>query len=338
MRFLKYFSVVLGIGLLAWIVDGIDLAAVGDLLLKVGLLGIGTVIFVYFLAFLGDSVSWLLILTSLPISLAWIRRTFFVRLAGEAFNNIVPAGGFAGEPVKAVILKARYGVSYTEASASIVMARTVNMIALIAFLIVGFLFMMWSEKIGGPLKFTASIGLALLSLGTVLLFAIQRFRVSSWLMSRFAGARWASKAAGAFAVIEDMDHRFVAFYTRHRARLLAALLLALINWMLGVVEIYLTFSFLGHPISWGDAWMIEALTQMIRSAVFFIPLGIGAQEGAFVFISNAITGVPSLGLACAAVRRIREITWVVFGLLAWLVYPTVLKSIAPEDVQPREDG
>ena len=72
--------------------------------------------------------------------------------------------------------------------------------------------------------------------------------------------------------------------------------------------------------------MIEALAQMIRSAVFFIPLGIGAQEGAFVLISTAITGVPGLGLACAAVRRIRELIWIVLGLFGWMIYPMSLKE------------
>jgi putative membrane protein len=325
MRVWKIISLLVGFGLLYWIVSDIDLSAVGTRVLEVGVFGIALVIGIYLLAFLGDSISWLLILTSLPMNFAWVRRTFVVRLVGEAFNNTVPAGGFAGEPVKAVILKSRYGVSYTDASASIVMARTVNMIALIVFLLIGFVFMAMSDAIGGPLKVTASAGLAFLSVGTVLMFVIQRYRASSWIMARFHDYAWGERAAGAVKVIEELDHRFVTFYTHHRRRLTASLVLAFVNWALGVAEIYVTFLFLGHEISWADAWMIEALAQMIRAAVFFIPLGIGAQEGAFVVISSAITGVPSLGLACAAVRRIREISWIALGLLAWIVYPTAYK-------------
>ncbi len=326
MNIWKIISLLAGCLLLYLIAKDIDLGSVAGSVAQVGLVGIAIVIFVYFLAFLGDSVSWLLILISLPVTLAWVRRAFIVRLAGEAFNNVIPAGGFAGEPVKAVILKRRYGVSYTEASASIVMARTVNMIALIAFLIIGFLFMTASDDIGGSLKLTSSIGLGLLTVGTVLLFAIQRYRVSSWMMARFSGHPWVEKAAGAIKVIEDLDRRFVEFYTQNGARLSAALLLAFLNWVLGVVEIYLTFGFLGHEISWSDAWMMEALAQMIRAAIFFIPLGIGAQEGAFVIVTTAITGAPHLGLACAAVRRIREVCWIMLGLAAWTLYPTGLKD------------
>jgi uncharacterized protein (TIRG00374 family) len=327
MRGWKIISLLFGFGLLFWIVSGVDMHDVGERVLQVGLVGGAIVIGLYFLAFLGDTVSWLLILTSLPVNPAWIRRAFTVRLAGEAFNNAVPAGGFAGEPVKAILLKARYGVSYTEASASIVMARTVNMIALIVFLMIGFIFMAASDAVDGPLQTTASAGLFLLSLGTFLMFAVQRYKASSWLMARFSGHAWADKAAGAIKVIEELDHRFVTFYTRHRGRLLAALILAFLNWTLGVAEIYVTFMFLGHEISWAEAWMIESLAQMIRAAVFFIPLGIGAQEGAFVLISSAITGTPGLGLACAAVRRIREIFWILLGLVAWMAYPTTIKEV-----------
>lgn len=327
MRIWKIISLLAGCALLYFIAKDIDLGNVAGLVAQVGLGGIAFVIFVYFLAFLGDSVSWLLILTSLPVTLAWIRRAFVVRLAGEAFNNVIPAGGFAGEPVKAVILKRRYGVSYTDASASIVMARTVNMIALIFFLIIGFAFMTLSEDISGGLKLTSSVGLALLTVGTVLLFAIQRYRVSSWLMAKFSGYAWVERAASAIEVVEDLDRRFIEFYTRNGYRLSGALFLAFVNWVLGVVEIYLTFRFLGHDIAWSDAWMMEALAQMIRAAIFFIPLGIGAQEGAFVVVTTAITGAPHLGLACAAVRRIREVSWIVLGLAAWTFYPTGLKDL-----------
>ncbi|MBO6521905.1 MAG: flippase-like domain-containing protein [Rhodospirillales bacterium] len=333
MNIWKIVSLAAGFTLLYVIMQDIDLGDVAGLVSAVGVGGVCLVVLIYFFAFLGDSISWLLILTSLPVSFSWIRRTFVVRLAGEAFNNVVPAGGFAGEPVKAVILKSRYGVSYTEASASIVMARTVNMIALIVFLMIGFAFMMASDAIDGALKLTASAGLIFLTVGTALLFAVQRFSISSWLSTKFGRQGWAARAAGAIKVIEDLDRRFVTFYTRNRRRLWAALLLAFINWALGVIEIYVTFKFLGTDIAWSDAWMMEALAQMIRAAVFFIPLGIGAQEGAFVVIATAITGTPSLGLACAAVRRIRELLWVFMGLAAWTLYPSEFK-----DTDKREDA
>lgn len=325
MRLAKFLYLLAGAGLLAWVLHDADLAAAAARLETVGFVGVAAVIAIFALSFLGDSVSWALIFTSLPPSIRWFRRLFFVRLAGEAFNNVVPAGGFAGEPVKAMLLKSRYGIDVTEASASIVMARTVNMVALIGFLLVGLVFTVLSDALSPAIKGAAALGLILLGIGTVLLFAMQRLRVSSWLLRRFSARRWAARLAGALAVAEDLDHRFVTFYTRHPMRLSASLVLAFGNWLLGAVEIYVSFLFFGHPIGWSDAWMIEALIQMVRSAVFFIPLAIGAQDGVMVLIVSAVTGVPPLGLACAALRRMREVTWIALGLIAAAVYPTSLK-------------
>ena len=329
MRFAKFLYAAVGIALLVYILQRSDLAQTWALLAEVGVSGMALVIGIYLLSFLGDSISWLLIVTSLPVTPTWVRRFTIVRLAGEAFNNLVPAGGFAGEPVKAVILKRRYGISVAESSASIVMARTVNMIALIVFLIIGFAFMLAADGLGPVIEVPASLGLAFLTIGTVLLFAVQRFRVSSLIMRRFQGRAWAARIAGAVAVIEDLDARFLSFYTDHQRRLTGALILAFLNWFLGAVEIYVTFVLLGHPVTWAEAWMIEALLQMVRAAVFFIPLGIGAQEGVLLLIVGLITGVPELGLACAAVRRVRELFWNGLGLLAGSLYPSRLKGEKP---------
>lgn len=326
MKYARIIYLLIGLVLLYWVLQNADINEILSLVTAVGFIGVFAVIFVYAIGFYGDAISWSLIITSVPVNPTWFRRAFVIRMAGEAFNNIVPAGGFAGEPLKADILKRRYGISYNETTASIVMARTINMIAMILFLVIGFAMMLMDEKIDGPLKLAASVGVAALTFGTICLFAIQRLKVSSWLMTRFSGGRWATKLASGLAVVEELDGRFVAFYTQHGGRLLWALGLAFATWIMGVIEIYLTFYFLGYPLTWQEAWMIEAIAQMVRTAVFFIPLAIGAQEGALLVISSALTGVPSLGIACAAVRRCRELVWVLLGFLAASAYPTSLKN------------
>lgn len=327
MRWGKIAYVALGIALLALVLREADLAKTWELVAGVGVPGIAAVIGIYALSFLGDSVSWSLIVTSLPATApVWWRRFFLVRLAGEAFNNVLPAAGFGGEPLKATILKNRYGIPLTEGTASIVMARTINMIALIAFLLVGFWFVASTPALDGGISRAAAAGLGLLALGTALLFAAQRLRLSSRIAHLFSGAAWAERLARVFAAVEAMDDRFQAFYSAHPARLTMSLLLAFGNWVLGVAEIYVIFLFLDHPIGWQDAWMIEALVQMVRSAAFFIPLGIGAQEGVFVLLVGAITGMPPLGLACAAVKRVREFVWIGLGLGVAALYPTARRE------------
>ena len=114
-------------------------------------------------------------------------------------------------------------------------------------------------------------------------------------------------------LIHDMDERLVHFYTLNKDRLAGALLLAYVNWMLGVVEIYNALVFLDRPITWAEAWIIEAVAQMVRTGAFFIPAAIGVQEGAFLLVCGAITGSPPIGVAVSVIRRIREVIWIIWG-------------------------
>ena len=52
-------------------------------------------------------------------------------------------------------------------------------------------------------------------------------------------------------------------------------------------------------MSFVDAWIIEAVAQLVRTGTFFIPASIGAQEGAFMLVCAAMTGSPALGVAVA---------------------------------------
>ena len=99
--------------------------------------------------------------------------------------------------------------------------------------------------------------------------------------------------------LHAVEDRLVHFYTARRGRLIGALASSMLNWFLGVVEVYVVMQLLGHPVSFADACIIEAVTQLVRAATFVIPASIGAQEGAFLVIGTAITGQPSLALAMA---------------------------------------
>ena len=86
-------------------------------------------------------------LVSVPLDGRWLYRAWKVRMVGEVFNSVVPAAGMGGEPVKAVLLKKYYGVGYRQATASLILAKTINTIALVIFLTVGFALMLSSALV-----------------------------------------------------------------------------------------------------------------------------------------------------------------------------------------------
>lgn len=311
MRLLKALYFLIGILLLVWVLAQVDVADVWSKVARVGVFGMAIVIAIYAVGFAIDSFTWQLAL-DVPLTPQWLGRAFTVRMIGEFFNAVIPAAGMGGEPVKAELLKKRYGVGYRAGTASIILGRTVNMIGELGFLAVG-LALVWMSALPAAFKTSAAIGLAGFVAATVGFFFFQRLRISSKAGRRLARWPLTRRIDGVLHHIHDMDERLVVFYTRHRARFGWAVTLAFVNWIVGAVEVYAAMAFLGHPVSFADAWIIEAVVQLVRSAAFFIPVNVGAQEGAFLIACVAITGSAELGVAVSVVRRFREILWMTAG-------------------------
>ena len=296
MRFMKFIYLAVGIALLGLILAETDLTEAGAHVAEVGF-GIMVLVAIYFIAFAIDSVTWQMTIQGVPLNFVWAYRVWKLRMVGESFNAVIPAGGMGGEPVKAVMLKTHYGVDYREGTASLILAKTINVIALVIFLIGGFVLMTRAEALPKAYEYVAGLGLLALAVGVFLFFVIQRLSITSLTGTWISRWRIGRRAEDVLHHIHDMDDRLVHFYTEARERFAGALVLALVNWLLGAVEIYYTLVFLGRPVTWAEAWIIEAMAQMVRTGAFFIPAAIGVQEGAFLLVCGAITGSPSVGLA-----------------------------------------
>jgi uncharacterized protein (TIRG00374 family) len=279
----------------------------------------------YVFTYLADVIVWLLTMPDRPFNFRWLKRFYLIRMAGTAFNYVTPLASIGGEPIKAMLLKNHYGISYRDSGISIVLAKTADVIGLVLFLTLGFIALTFSTKIGDTQKSIAGVGLLVLVICITGFFLVQRYKITS------TGANWLSKTSigqklqHALELIHDLEDKLIHFYTEHRSRFMITMGLALLNWSLGTIEVYLVMQFLDHPITLADALIIESFAQLVRAGTFFIPASIGAQDGAFFLICNTITGVPELGVAVAMIRRFREIVWIALGLFIWWLY-----SLKPE--------
>ena len=117
-----------------------------------------------------------------------------------------------------------------------------------------------------------------------------------------------------------LDQLFSVYYRSYPKRIFISIFLALLGWILGLVEVYLIFFFLGFSTSFTDIWIIEAMAQLVRAGSFFIPLSIGALEGGTVLIFSALGYLGSLGFAATLFGRVKQFSWIALGLtLGWFM-------------------
>lgn len=320
-RYLHFGFVVLGIGLLAAIAWNTDLAEVGSRLAELGWKGALAVVAVYFAAFLLDTAVWMAALTARRPSARLLAQLWKVRVIGEAVNAATPLASIGGEAVKALLLRKYYDVALRDGIASLVLAKTAIMVGLILFLGGGFTLVLGADRLPEPVKLAAGVGLGAFTLAIAGLVLVQWFRLASRAAAWVSGMRYGGRLKNWLVALADMDRQLSGFYRGQRARLVPAILLSIANWLLGAAEVMIVMWFLGSPITYADAIMIEALTQLVRAGTFFIPMSLGAQEGTLMLVVGALTGAPTLGFAVAIVRRGRELLWILLGLLLFWSFP-----------------
>ncbi len=114
------------------------------------------------------------------------------------------------------------------------------------------------------------------------------------------------------------DERLVALYRDHWGRLAVDAFCRSASWIVGSVEILLALMFLdASATSLEDAFILHAMSMLVRSVAFFLPGGLGAQEGSFVLVGEVLGMSQSTALALGLIRRAREILLGLPGLAVW---------------------
>ena len=74
---------------------------------------------------------------------------------------------------------------------------------------------------------------------------------------------------------------------------------------------------MGVPMGLASLIMLESLTYALRSAAFFVPAAAGVQEGGYILVGAALGLGPEFALALSLMKRARELTLGVTGLVVW---------------------
>lgn len=242
------------------------------------------------------------------------RELVRLRWLAESINGLLPVAQMGGEFVRTRLVMRR-GVPGRKAGASVVVDLTLGFATQLLFALAGIGLLAArsdSVELARTLAFAVSVALA----GMGGFYAAQRiglFRRLAQVVGHVAGDRkWLDLVGGAQA----LDTAIGALWIRYRAVLRCAAWRTA-GWLAGSGEIWLTLYFLGHPVTWGEAMIVESIAQVARSAGFAIPGALGVQEGGYLLAGRALGLSSEVSLAVALVRRARELLLGVPGLIAW---------------------
>ncbi|MFQ5716850.1 MAG: flippase-like domain-containing protein [Nitrospinales bacterium] len=316
-KYLKPIFLLLGALLLAWAIRHVDISAVGHLIAQTGY-GFLLILTPFFLVTVAHTIAWKYAFKPQEIQDVKLWELWRIRQIGEAFNTITPLGTVGGEPVKAQLLKERHSLSLKQGLASGVVTRTTNLMALTIFLVGGTVLIFGSSLVSQNFKHASLAGLVVFSTMILLFLLFQLKGGLNVLASWFSKLPFGGKIQNMLSHLEILSRDMSGYYRKHPNRCGKSIFYMLAGWVVGIMELYVILYFIGHPLSFTELWIIEALLQLIRAGSFFIPLSLGAQESGLVVIFVAMGMTANLGLAVSLIRRIKDLVWVGGGLmLGW---------------------
>ena len=308
----------LGLLLFAYFVSR---AGVGEILANIQRLGAGFVLIlaVSSVRYIVRALAWMLCVEP-PYRLRF-RDAFAARLMGDALGNIIPfVSAAVSEPSKAIFVKDRVPLLVGLSALAIENIFYALSVALFIFSGTATLLLMFSLPKG--LRY-ASIGTLVTTLVIIpLIYLLIRWqaRFLSGAVAFLENRRVTPKLMGRLRPrAQSLEDRIYGFYATSRRNFLPIFLLDICFHLAGVVEIFITLSFIS-PVAptLVQAFILESVNRIINIAFKFIPLRAGVDEGGTGQVSKVLGFARGIGVTLAIVRKARDIFWSAIGLvLIW---------------------
>jgi len=258
-----------------------------------------------------DALGWWVLI---PAREPGFLRVLWARWIGESINGLLPVAQIGGDVAKVRLLTLQ-GHPGASIGASVVIDTTLGMVTQILFALLGVTLLL--RHLGQhQLVPILLIGIGLAAANAVWFIYLQRkglfAKLAKGLQKLTGGGEWLKLTGGAQA----LDRAINVIYNRP-GQVLHATFWRIAGWLAGAGEVWLALYFLGVPVSFEEAMLLEALGQAVRGAAFMIPGALGVQEGGYLLLGTLLGLSPDMSLALALAKRVRELVFGLPGLIAW---------------------
>jgi putative membrane protein len=296
MKLLSVVTALMGLAVIAGLIDFFGPEPVLRSLYAIGWGAFAAVCVIHLALIAVMGMAWRVLLPGTsPWAAIWGR---LVRESGAELLPLSQVGGY--------VLGARaanlFGVAAASAAASTIVDVTLEFFAEIVYIAIALLWLVHLRP-GAGFGLPATVGVAFAAVLAALFLRVQRRGFDR--LDRFArmiGAGWAERTADGAAALHNAIH---SIYDR-RLGLSANSLLHLACWIASGIEVWLALRFAGAPLNFGKVVVLEALVYAARTVAFAVPIGVGAQEGAYVLVGASLGLGPEMALALSFLKRARD--------------------------------
>jgi len=282
------------------------------------------------------SLAWEIFLKGLNRGIK-LSHIFKIKVAGEAVNSMTPLSWGAGDPARIWMLKEKIPVQ--EGTASVVVDRTLNNLAIALFMIIGAVISFYKLSLPPSLRVGLMATILIIIGGALFLY----YRSHEGLFEFFVDLLKKLRIKKHFSEktlknVAETDGHISQFYKSNKKGFVIAWSLHFFGRLCGVLEIYLAARFLGYPLGFLEAYLLASMAVIVNMLFVFIPGSLGVMEGAFAGIFSLLHLDPLMGASIQVTRRLRVVFYGILGLIfmASIQKQLAAKASATSDSEPAE--
>ena len=317
MKWFKRILLLVGIGILIYLINAIGWDKLWDSLQRIGWWGLPLLTISLFWNVL-HTMAWQRILKFMGHSVP-LFKLYQLKLIAEAVNTVAPSANLGGDTLRAYLIKT--DVPLSDGLPSVVIDKTLDYITKMLFNMGGLGIALFFIEIPQNILMGCVVYLAIIFVLNGLWVWVQIrglsggvLKLTQWIppLRKFLDSKREQMAT--------LDKNLQKSYTQGLSSLIFAGTCHTIARFFGVLEVVVIMNLLGAPISYVEALFFIAFINVVNGVFFLIPGQLGASEWAQQYILEKLNYplAPSLGLA--VVRRIRKYILTGIGFIFLMFY------------------
>lgn len=238
-------------------------------------------------------------------------------ISGFAINTVTPFVSLGGEPYKILALKSKLGTR--RATSTTLLYTMIHMLAHTFFWLIGFAIAFTFFTYSSFEMFILILLLLFVFLLIWFFFSRHQKGVMKSLAELMAKLKFLKsinkKLSDNKEKLIEIDDQIKDFYHNRKLKFWSALSIELVARILTSLEIYIILISVNVNITIGEAVYLTAAFSLIMNLVFFVPMELGTRESSLYLLVQGISGIAGVGVYVAIISRIREVFWLVIGLV-----------------------
>ena len=253
-------------------------------------------------------------------------RKIKLMISGFAINSMTPVGLLGGEPYKIFELKEYVGID--RATSGVLLSTMMHFLA-------HFIFWMASVPIFIFVVPVIPLGIKILLWGVVLgallltywTFTVFRKGLIHQALGVASQIPFVKKKVRAYKAehaerIEVMDGLMAELFANRKKDFFLALSFEVIARFLSSIEIMFMAIPIGYSLSFFDSVIVAAFSSLFANILFFSPMQLGTREGGFGIAFSMLTIPLGVGVYVGLITRIREMFWIMIGVILMRIKPS----------------